>query len=179
MSYRIILSCITCLSTFQNNSTPSIKSELWIRKTHLEQQKGLKMFFSNPVKHISTLSFVSGHVEVKDVPTHYFWISLGNIDANKILMGKWFTCAKHWVAQQSSSIGTSNNCTYAWNILQEHNTKPLWANGHSTQGLYPCTTHFKRETSLRIEYDMTINSTTLMSSGIWNLMPCTKFDAVP
>jgi hypothetical protein len=27
--------------------------------------------------------------------------------------------------------------------------------------------------------DMTINSTTFMSSRIWNLMPCTKFDAVP
>jgi len=110
------------------------------------------MFFSNPVKHIFTLSFVSGHIWVKDVPTHYFWISLSNLDANKILMGKWFTCAQHWVAQQSSFIGTSNNCTYAWNILQEHHSKPLWANGHSAQGLYPCTKYFKRETLLRIEW---------------------------
>ncbi len=130
------------------------------------------------MKHISTLSFVSGHVWAKDVPTHYFWISLGNIDANKILMGKSFTSAQHWVAQQSSFIGTSNNCTYAWNILQEHNTKPLWANGHSTQGLYPCTTYFKTETF--IENWMTWQSTQLLSCPvgyeIWcpaqNLMQC-------
>jgi hypothetical protein len=42
------------------------------------------MYFFNPVK----WTFVSGHAWVKDVPTHYFWISLGNLDANEILMGK-------------------------------------------------------------------------------------------
>jgi S-methylmethionine-dependent homocysteine/selenocysteine methylase len=136
------------------------------------------MYFSNPVKHIFTLSFVSGHVWVKDVPTHYFWISLGNLDANKILMGKWFTCAQHWVAQQPAFIGTSNNCTYTWNILQALNTKPLWANGHSTQGLYPSTKYFKRETF--IDNWMTWQSTQPLSCQvgyeIWcpaqNLLQC-------
>jgi hypothetical protein len=55
--------------------------------------------------------------------------------------------------QRSSSLFfIQSNCTYAWNILQEHNTNLLWANGHSTQGLYKSTKYFKRETLLRIEW---------------------------
>jgi hypothetical protein len=103
------------------------------------------------VKHTFTLSFVSGHGWVKDIPTHYWWVSLGNLVAHKTLVGKRFTCAQYWVSQQSSFVGVSSNCAYAWNIRQGHNTNvALMAKAHKVCNHPP--KYFKRETLLRIEW---------------------------
>ncbi len=92
-------------------------------------------FFSNRVKFIIILSFVSGHICVKDIPTHYWWISLGKLVANKILVDNDLPVPNIGFANSPLLFEFQNDCMYVWNILHRHNTNPFWANGHSIQGL--------------------------------------------
>jgi len=136
---------------FKTIPHPQLKVTFQYMKPKYGNQKDKKWFFSNWVKHTFTLSFVTGHVCVKDIPTHYWWISLGKLVANKRMHGTFYKDT------------TTIHCG-------------LMARAHKVW------THLRNTSKVKLYWElngMTVNSTTFMSSGILNLMPCTKFAAVP
>jgi hypothetical protein len=71
----------------------------------------------------------------------------------EIAQHQWFEIAQHQTKVGNRYYLLQLHCMYGWNILHGHNNNPLWTNSLGTQGLYPSTKYFKRETLLRIELD--------------------------